>query len=82
MKNPFNDNSGVSLIVATIYASVLMLIIAGLAETIIKSTQIFGNSNTSGKINYLAQSAEELASLYASKNLSVTMPWWMVQSSC
>ncbi|GEM_PF-5139686 len=60
-----NPRSGVSLIIAIVFVSALLLVMGGLFEIRIRVIQAVGNRETEAKAQYLAQSAVELASFWA-----------------
>lgn len=68
MKNS-NNNSGVSLIVATIYTAVMMLVIASLAQVTIATIRNIGNFNFSDMTQYLAYGTSQIADQFAHDNL-------------
>lgn len=70
MKKYFNlkDKSGASLVIALIYVSAFLLVIAGLTEAVLKTTQAIRNSETSAKAFYLAEGAMEKARLWIKEN--------------
>lgn len=59
------DTSGVSLIIAIIFVSAFLLVIAGLAEAQISTIHAIGNRENEGKARYLAEGAAEHALLWA-----------------
>lgn len=59
-----NDKKGVSLIIAIIYVSAFLLVIAGLAEANLRTIRAIGNREMQGKAEYLSQSAVELAAYW------------------
>lgn len=63
MKNSLH--AGVSLIIAIVFVSALLLVMAGLFEIRIRVIQAVGNRETEAKAQYLAESAVELASFWA-----------------
>ncbi|MBI4994660.1 hypothetical protein HZC21_03385, partial [Candidatus Peregrinibacteria bacterium] len=65
MKKIFNDNSGVSLIVATIFVSVMMLVAAGLAQVTIATIRNIGDFNFSEMTQYLAFGSSQIAGQFA-----------------
>ena len=61
------QREGVSLIIAVIFVSALMLASAGLAEVFIQSARERADSNHSDMSNYLAESVLEFARYEASE---------------
>lgn len=59
------NSSGVSLIIAIIFVSAFMLVMAGLFEARLRVIQAVGNREQEAKARYLAESAAELASYAA-----------------
>lgn len=68
MKNISNDNSGVSLIVAIIFVSVLMLLTANLAQVTITTIQNISNADFSQKTQYIAFGASDIAYQFSADN--------------
>lgn len=60
-----SQNPGISLLIAIVYVSAFMLVMAGLYTATSRVLQSIGNREQEAKADYLAQSAFELASYWA-----------------
>jgi len=58
------NTAGVSLIIAIIFVSAFLLVIAGLAEVQIRTIRNIANRESEAKARYLAESAQELANYW------------------
>lgn len=65
MKNILRKKSGVSLIIAIVFVSALMLVMAGLFEAQIFTIQTVKNHELEGKADYLEEGVKEIAGWYA-----------------
>lgn len=60
------SKDGVSLIIAIIFVSAFMLVIAGLAQAQLNTIRSIGNREAAAKVRFLADSAAEFAAYWAS----------------
>ncbi|MFA6521710.1 MAG: hypothetical protein WCT53_04985, partial [Candidatus Gracilibacteria bacterium] len=65
MKNILRKKSGVSLIIAIVFVSALMLVMAGLFEAQLFTIQTVKNHELEGKADYLEEGVKEIAGWYA-----------------
>jgi len=63
-----NSRAGVSLIIAIVFVSAFLLVIAGLTTAQLNTIRAIGNRENEAKVRYLAESAAELASYAASQH--------------